>query len=102
MLGKADYPTLEQVRGKVQGAGSKEQGVGCKLYYLDPEELPLYDGQRVPANVYVLGAALGHTALGGLLDPEAVAAIVTHRWEKYAAVNEAAFRGGLEASVADD
>jgi indolepyruvate ferredoxin oxidoreductase beta subunit len=93
MLGKADYPTLEQVHEKVEAAE-------CRMHYLAPEALPTHDGRRVPANVYVLGAALGYTALGDLLDPEAVAAIVTHRWEKYAAMNEAAFQSGLEAPVA--
>jgi indolepyruvate ferredoxin oxidoreductase beta subunit len=93
MLGKADYPTLEQVHEKVEAAE-------CRMHYLAPEALPTHDGRRVPANVYVLGAALGNTTLGDLLDPEAVAAIVTHRWEKYAAMNEAAFQSGLEAPVA--
>ncbi len=92
MLGKADYPTLEQVREKVEAAG-------CRMHYLAPEALPTHDGRRVPANVYVLGAALGHTTLGDLLDPEEVVDIVTRRWEKYAAMNRAAFRAGLEASV---
>ena len=89
-IGKADYPTLEQVREKVEAAG-------CRMHYLAPEALPTHDGRRVPANVYVLGAALGHTTLGDLLAPEEVADIVTHRWEKYAAMNEAAFRAGLRA-----
>lgn len=92
MLGKADYPSLEQVIGKTQEAG-------CKIHYLDPADLPRYDDQRVRANVYVLGAALGHTTLGDLLDPDEVASIVASRWEKHAAMNEAAFRAGLGASV---
>ena len=92
MLGKADYPTLEQVREKVKEAGGR-------LYYLDPKDLPLYEGRRVPANVYVLGAVLGYTKLNELLDPEEMADIVTNRWEKYAAMNEAAFRAGLRTAI---
>ncbi len=92
MLGKADYPTLEQVSEKVQEAGSR-------LYYLDPKDLPLYKGQRIPANVYVLGAALYYTKLSELLDPEEMMDIVANRWKKYAAMNEAAFRAGLRMAI---
>jgi len=92
MLGRADYPTLDQVRETLEGAGAR-------LHYLDPADLPRRDGARLPANVYVLGAAVGCTTLGEILDPEAVAEVVTSRWERYAAVNEAAFRAGLEASA---
>jgi indolepyruvate ferredoxin oxidoreductase beta subunit len=90
MLGKADYPTLEQVRAAVEEAEAE-------MHYLDPAHLPRRDGSRLPANVYVLGAAVGCTGLGEILDAEAVAEVVVNRWERYAAVNEAAFRAGLEA-----
>jgi len=90
MLGKADYPTLEQVRAAVEEAEAE-------MHYLDPAYLPRRDGSRLPANVYVLGAAVGCTGLGDILDAEAVAEVVVNRWERYAAVNEAAFRAGLEA-----
>jgi indolepyruvate ferredoxin oxidoreductase beta subunit len=94
MLGKARYPTLEQVREKVRQARSE-------LRYLDPEDVPRYEGAPVPANVYVLGAALGHTALGDLLDPDSVAQTVADRWESAAARNEAAFRAGLRSAIDD-
>jgi indolepyruvate ferredoxin oxidoreductase beta subunit len=92
MLGKARYPVLEQVRERVQDAG-------CTLQYLAPEELPMHEGRAVPANIYVLGAALGHTTLGEVLDAEAVARTMSNRWERYQEVNMAAFRAGLEADV---
>jgi len=90
MLGKAPYPELEQVRDKVREAGAK-------LHYLDPEKLPLYDGAPVPANVYVLGAALGQTGLGKMLDAAAVARIVENRWKRGRERNRLAFQAGLEA-----
>jgi indolepyruvate ferredoxin oxidoreductase beta subunit len=92
MLGRADYPTLEQVRRAVREAAGE-------LRYLDPEDLPTRDGASLPANVYVLGVAVGQTGLGRVLDAEAVADVVAGRWEAYAALNEAAFRAGLEAGV---
>jgi Pyruvate/2-oxoacid:ferredoxin oxidoreductase gamma subunit len=95
MLGRAAYPTLEQVRGRVEEAD-------CRMLYLDPRRRPLWEGQPVPANIYVLGAAVGQTTLGEALDPEAVADTVSKRWERYAEMNRAAFRAGLVASTKTD
>ena len=92
MLGKADYPTPEEVRGQVERAGARWR-------YLDPAELPIHEGRAVPPNVYVLGAAVGGTTLGEVLDGDRVAEVVASRWERYATVNEKAFRAGLEADV---
>lgn len=94
MLGKADYPTLEQVREKIREARAG-------LCYLNPEELPQRDGGPVPANVYVLGAAVGQTGLGRLLSADTVSKVMASRWRRYAAVNEAAFRAGLKADADD-
>jgi indolepyruvate ferredoxin oxidoreductase beta subunit len=91
MLDKAPYPTLDQVREQVQRAGAK-------LHYLDPGKRPLYDGAPVPANVYVLGAALGRTGLGEVLDPSEVASLVQNRWQRGAERNALAFRAGLGAA----
>ena len=63
--------------------------------YLDPERLPLYEGAPVPANIYVLGAAVGRTGLGKVLDPSAVARTVRNRWKKAAERNGFAFQAGL-------
>ncbi len=90
MLGKADYPAEEQVRELILAAGAR-------LRYLDPDGLHSCDGARMPANIYVLGAAVGGTDLGRVLDPEAVLDLVRRRWERHAALNEAAFGAGLEA-----
>ena len=88
MLGKEDYPTLEQVREQVQEAGGK-------MHYLAPKDLPLYEGGPVAANVYVLGAAVGHTPLGEILDQSEAANLVQARWAKGAERNELAFQAGL-------
>ncbi len=89
-LGKADYPTLDQVRGRVQEAGGK-------MHYLDPESLALYEGALVPANVFVLGAALGHTSLSDILDASKVAHVVKTRWARGVERNLFAFQSGLDA-----
>jgi indolepyruvate ferredoxin oxidoreductase beta subunit len=92
MLGKADYPTLDQVRDRVRAAQAE-------LHYLDPGARPLHEGVPVPANIHVLGAALGRTGLGRLLDPDVVMGVVAKRWEKHAAMNGAALRSGLEVEA---
>jgi indolepyruvate ferredoxin oxidoreductase beta subunit len=90
MLGKADYPTLEQVLEQVEEAGGK-------MHYLDPEKMPLYENAPVAANVYVLGAAAGRTGLGKVLDPAGLARTVQNRWKKAAERNGFAFQAGAEA-----
>jgi indolepyruvate ferredoxin oxidoreductase beta subunit len=92
MLGQAEYPALDQVQEQVRQA----RGQMC---YLDPKSLPLYEGTLVPANVFVLGAALGHTGLGQVLDPSGVEHIVRTRWIKGSERNLFALRSGLEAPV---
>ncbi|MFQ6099821.1 MAG: 2-oxoacid:acceptor oxidoreductase family protein [Anaerolineae bacterium] len=92
MLGKADYPTLDQVKQQVQEAGGR-------MHYLDPDDLPLYEGALVPANVFVLGAAIGRTGLGEVLDSSDVERVVESRWKKGAERNGFAFRAGVEATV---
>ncbi len=57
----------------------------------------MLDGRPVPANVYVLGAALGLTRLGNVLDPAAVEELVVSRWKRGVEANRLAFRAGLEA-----
>jgi indolepyruvate ferredoxin oxidoreductase beta subunit len=90
MLGSAPYPTLEQVVEQVEKAGAK-------LLYLDPEQVPVHEGVLAPANVYVLGAALGHTPLGKALDPAAVGRLVKQRWKRAVGRNRLAFEAGREA-----
>jgi len=92
MLGKAPYPTLDQVAGQVERAGAR-------LHYLDPEELPLYDGVAVPANVYVLGAVLGLTELGDVLGAAEVADLVQRRWKRGAERNRVAFEAGVAVAA---
>jgi hypothetical protein len=64
---------------------------------VDPEKRPLVEGAPVPANIYVLGAILGRTGLGQLLDPAEMADLVRHRWKRGAELNALAFEAGLES-----
>jgi len=92
MLGKAPYPNLDQLEEQVQQAGAV-------FHYLDPEKRPLYEGAPVPANIYVLGAVLGHTGLGQMFDADAVANLVRNRWKRGAERNLRAFEAGLETNT---
>jgi indolepyruvate ferredoxin oxidoreductase beta subunit len=90
MLGKAPYPALDQVLEQVRGAGAS-------VHYLDPEALPLHEGAPVPANVYVLGVAAGHTGLGQLLPPSELEAAMQAKWARGTERNDRAFEAGLKA-----
>ena len=92
MLGKASYPSLEQVCEQVRAAGAK-------VHYLDPESLPPYGGMPVQANMFVLGAVIAHVGLGEVLDPSDVVHIVRTRWTRDAERNIFALQSGLEANV---
>ena len=107
MLGQASYPSLDEVREQIQKAGSTSSPqagstsspqAGARLHILDPKELPQYEGRPVPANVYILGATLGRTPLGQLLDIGAVAQLIQHRWKRGATRNALAFQMGLGTS----
>jgi len=74
------------------------KAAGAHLLYLDPEEIPLHKGVPVPANIFVLGAILGHTKLGRIFDPHEVSNIIRHRWKTGAKRNATAFQAGLEVS----
>jgi indolepyruvate ferredoxin oxidoreductase beta subunit len=93
MLGRASYPTLEQVVAQVKESGGR-------MHYLDPAKLPAYAGSPVPANVFVLGVALGRTTLSDVLDPSDVARVVQTKWQRGAERNAFALQSGLDASIA--
>lgn len=88
MLGKAAYPTSEQVQEAVRETGAR-------LLCASPQDLPLYQGQPVNDNVFVLGLAMGHTALRQVLDPEAIAGLLRSRWPKAADRNHFGYCAGL-------
>lgn len=92
MLGEAPYPTLDQVKEQVQQAGAK-------LYYLDPVKTPLYEGRPIASNIYVLGAAAGHTGLRKVVTPSALVHTIQERWKKATERNTFAFQSGMEATV---
>jgi indolepyruvate ferredoxin oxidoreductase beta subunit len=88
MLGKAPYPELEQVLEQIENAGAV-------AHHLAPECRPLYEGVPVPANIFVLGAALGGVGLDRLLDPSEVQELVRKRWTRSIEQNALAFEVGL-------
>lgn len=84
MLGKVTYPTLETVLEPARAAGGHP-------VYLSPDALPAH----LPANLFVLGAAVGRTRLGNVLPADAVEEAIRHRWPRSPEQNLAAFRAGL-------
>jgi indolepyruvate ferredoxin oxidoreductase beta subunit len=93
MLGKADYPSLEAVLERVRLAGARP-------IVIDPEQLPLYEGELAPDNVYTLGIAATQTALGQIVPPEAMAEVIAARWKRGAERNLFAFRAAAAVTPA--
>jgi indolepyruvate ferredoxin oxidoreductase beta subunit len=93
MLGRADYPAREAVLEEIRRSGAQ-------VRYLDPT-LPEYEALKVPANLYVLGAAVGQTRLGEVLSREAVMEAIERHWLQGRDLNRAAFNAGLAATVTE-
>ena len=88
MLGKANYPAKEEVCNAIEAAGAK-------LYYVEPDALPEFEGKPVRENLFVLGAVMGKSGLKDILDAEAMSKAIALKWPKAKDSNLAAFNGGL-------
>lgn len=93
MLGKAGYPSREQVSEQIRAAGAR-------LTCFDPSAVPAYQGVPVQANVFLLGVALRQTGLGRVFEAAEVDRVIQARWKKAAEVNRFAFQAGYEAPIA--
>jgi len=87
-LGKAPYPTLEQIKEQVAISGAR-------LVYIDPNNLPMYEGEPVRPNLYVLGVIMGQTALGSLVNSKDVEHIIQNRFKRNVEANLFAYHAGL-------
>lgn len=85
MLGKASYPELEAVLEQARLAGARP-------VVIDPDSLPLFEGQPVPDNVYTLGVAATQTRLGQIVSPEAMTEVIATRWKRGTERNLFAFK----------
>ena len=85
MLGKGTYPALDAVLEQARRSGRAP-------VVIDPERLPLFEGQPVPDNVYTLGVAATQTSLGRIVAPDAMADVIGARWKRGAERNLFAFR----------
>jgi indolepyruvate ferredoxin oxidoreductase, beta subunit len=92
LLGKAPYPRIELVKDQVIGASAR-------LIASDPAALPLFEGQPVSDNVFVLGIALAHSRLSEVISVADVEKTVAERWRKAADRNLFGLRAGVEAKV---
>lgn len=91
MLGKAPYPALEAVLEQVKAAAAKP-------VVIDPDRLPLFEGQPVPDNVYTLGVAATRTKLGEIVSPAGIANVIATRWKRGTERNLFAFNAAAEVA----
>jgi indolepyruvate ferredoxin oxidoreductase, beta subunit len=92
MLGKAAYPSLDQVLAAAREA-LHEQG---RIHYIAEESLPVFEGSPVPDNIFTLAVALKRTRLGDLLPAGDVEYAVRTRWKRGVERNVFAFQAGLK------
>lgn len=88
MLGKAPYPSLETVTEQITT-------VQAIPHVVDPKDLPKYNDAPVSDNIFVLGAVMGASKLGDILDPDMVGKFVENRWKKAAERNRIAYQAGV-------
>jgi len=91
MLGKAPYPEAEDVKAAIEKCCSK-------LVYADINDLPEYQGRKMRENVFVLGMAMGGSALGEVLGTEYMADVIADLWPAFKESNLAAYEAGMAAA----
>jgi indolepyruvate ferredoxin oxidoreductase, beta subunit len=92
MLGKASYPALDLVKGQISQAQAN-------LYLLSPDNLPFFQDELAPENLFVLGAAVQKTSLLNIFDLPVIEKAVQARWPKSAARNLFALHAGAESEI---
>lgn len=92
MLGKAPYPSVEEVWGEVEK-------INGNVAYLNPAKLPKYQGKPVRENIFVLGALLAQTELKEIISAEEMITAIKERWPKGSDENVFAFQSGFSGSV---
>jgi indolepyruvate ferredoxin oxidoreductase, beta subunit len=92
MLGKAKYPTHEQVEEQIAATNAH-------LVVIDPTHLPVYHGEPVAPNIFMLGVAMKSTSLGKFFKPEIVNQVIQERWKRAAEANQFAFEAGMNFQV---
>jgi indolepyruvate ferredoxin oxidoreductase beta subunit len=90
MIGKAPYPSLDEVADHVRRAGAT-------LTVIEPESLPLFEGAPVPENIFTLGVALARTRLRQIISAQDVETFVRNRWKRGVERNVYALDAGLKA-----
>ena len=90
-LGKAPYPSFEQVREQIDA-------VGAQLVTIDPARLPKYAGEPVHPNLFVLGVMMGAIRLRSWINYQDVEQVLLSRFKRNREANLLAYRSGLAVS----
>lgn len=92
IMGKEDYPQVATVSQEIKQAGAK-------LFYLDSQKLPEYEGKPVFPNMFILGALLKQTMLADLFSYEEIVAAIKEAWPGRYEANLAAFEAGYQTTI---
>jgi indolepyruvate ferredoxin oxidoreductase beta subunit len=93
MLGKAPYPGEDTVVEEVEKAGAR-------AHLISTSDLPLFQGEPVFENLYLLGALIRHSRLSALFSLEEIFAVARERWPRAAEKNIFTLRAGYDAAPA--
>jgi indolepyruvate ferredoxin oxidoreductase beta subunit len=92
MLGKAPYPDEKTVKDAIEKTGAQ-------AHLLPADSLPVFNGQGIHENLYLLGAMLRYTRLGTLFCLEEIISVVQDRWPKVSDLNTFTLQAGYAAAV---
>lgn len=92
MLGKSPYPGEAAVVEEVEKAG-------VRAHLLSTSTLPLFQGEPIFENLYLLGAMIRRSRLSALFSLEEIAAVVRERWPKVAEKNIFTLQTGYDAAA---
>jgi hypothetical protein len=65
------------------------------MIYVDPSGLPIFEGEPVHPNLFVLGVIMGHTGLNKVIRAEDVEQVIRTRFKRGGDANLFAFRSGM-------
>jgi hypothetical protein len=89
MLGKAQYPNLDQLRTQVTEAQAT-------YTYINPDQLPLFNNVAVAENIFTLGVTCKNSKLNKMLKLETIRNAIGAKWPKDAERNLYAYNAGIE------
>ncbi len=92
MLGKAPYPKLDEVTKEIKKTTEN-------MFLITPDQRPDFEGQPVPENVFVLGAACKNSSLNKIVNADEIKQAMRNKWKRGVERNIYTFDSGYNLIV---